>query len=209
MDKLNFILRYIYKVNSFLLRRLLYYYSFLVNSLNFYLKDITIGKKYKIYGNIFIENSGKIVIGDNFKANSGKRYNPIGGDTVLRLICTKNAELSIGNNVGTSNSTIYCATKIVIEDNVAIGGGCKIWDTDFHSLDPTIRLTALDKGVNIKTGTINIKKNAFIGGGTVILKGVTIGENSVIGASSLVSADVPANEIWGGNPAKFIRKLQA
>lgn len=207
MDKLNFILRYIYKVNSFLLRRLLYYYSFLVNSLNFYLKDITIGKKYKIYGNIFIENSGKIVIGDNFKANSGKRYNPIGGDTVLRLICTKNAELSIGNNVGISNSTIYCATKIVIEDNVAIGGGCKIWDTDFHSLDPTIRLTALDKGVNIKTGTIYIKKNTFIGGETVILKGVTIGENSVIGAYSLVSADVPANEIWGGNPAKFIRKL--
>ncbi|WP_295103020.1 acyltransferase [uncultured Candidatus Kuenenia sp.] len=171
------------------------------------MKDITIGKKYKIYGNIFIENSGKIVMGDNFKANSGKRYNPIGGDTVLRLICAKNAELSIGNNVGISNSTIYCTTKIVIEDNVAIGGGCKIWDTDFHSLDPTIRLTALDKGVNIKTGTIHIKKNAFIGGGAVILKGVTIGENSVIGAYSLVSADVPANEIWGGNPAKFIRKL--
>ena len=207
MDKLSFILRYIYKVNSFLLRRLLYYCTFLVNSLNFYLEDISIGKKHEINGRIFIKNLGKLMIGDNFKANSGNKYNPIGGDIILRLICLKNAELIIGNNVGISNSTIYCASRIVVEDNVAIGGGCKIWDTDFHSLDPTIRLTPLDNGINIKNKSVCIKKNAFIGGGVVILKGVTIGENSVIGAYSLVSTDVPANEIWGGNPAKFIKKL--
>ncbi len=207
MDKLNFILRYIYKANSFLLKRLLYYYNFLVNSLIFYLEGISIGKKHEIYGRIFVKNLGKLVIGDNFKANSGKRYNPIGGDIILRLICLKDAELIIGSNVGISNSTIYCTTKITIEDEVVIGGGCKIWDTDFHSLNPNIRLTSLDKGGNIKKSPICIKRNVFIGGGSVILKGVTIGENSVIGAYSLVSKDVPPNEIWGGNPAKFIKKL--
>lgn len=207
MNKLNLILRYIYKVNSFLLRRLLYYYNFLVNSLTFYFEDISIGKKHEINGRIFIKNLGKLMIGDNFKANSGNKYNPIGGDSILRLICLKNAELIIGNNVGISNSTIYCTTKIVIEDTVVVGGGCKIWDTDFHSLDPAIRLTSLDKGGNIKKNPIWIKRNVFIGGGSVILKGVTIGENSVIGAYSLVSKDVPSNEIWGGNPAKFIKRL--
>ena len=54
---------------------------------------------------------------------------------------------------------------------------------------------------------MTIKDNAFIGSHSTILKGVTIGENAVIGACSLVSKDIPANEIWAGNPIKFIKKI--
>ena len=45
----------------------------------------------------------------------------------MRLICHKGAKLIIGNNVGISNTTIVCAKEVIIEDNVLIGGGCKIW----------------------------------------------------------------------------------
>lgn len=138
-----------------------------------------------------------------FCANSGKMHNPIGGDTVARLICLKNAELIIGENVKMSNSTILAQNSIVIEDNVTIGGSCKIWDTDFHSLNPNLRETENDIPVN---KPIVVKKNAFIGSHSIILKGVTIGENSIIGAGSVVTKSVPTNEIWAGNPARFIKK---
>ena len=59
----------------------------------------------------------------------------------------------------------------------------------------------------IKTKNIRIDDNVFIGGHSIILKGSSIGKNSIIGAGSVVSGEIPANEIWGGNPAKFIRSI--
>ena len=78
-------------------------------------------------------------------------------------------------------------------------------DTDFHSLDFKKRICIPD--TDIKTGSIVIKKGAFIGSHSIILKNVTIGENSIIGAGSVVTRDIPANEIWAGNPVKFIKKI--
>jgi len=54
---------------------------------------------------------------------------------------------------------------------------------------------------------VSIGDQVFIGAHTTILKGVTIGENSIIGACSLVVNDIPSNEIWGGNPAKYLGKI--
>ena len=176
-----------------------------INGIIIYRENVAV-KDYSINGSIKIYNQGSISIGENFKANSGKNFNPIGGDTVLRLICQKNAVLTIGDNVGMSNTTIVCSIGVTIENNVLIGGGCKIWDTDFHSLNFKIRGTKED-AVNAKNNSILIKNNAFIGGGTFILKGVTIGEKSVIAAGSVVTKSVPNGEIWGGNPAKFIKKI--
>jgi acetyltransferase-like isoleucine patch superfamily enzyme len=164
-----------------------------------------LGESCSIFGLIDVSNKGKIQISDYFRANSGQSYNPIGGDGKLRLVCAEKGTIKIGKNVRISNTTMVCQKKIIIEDNVAIGGGCKIWDTNFHSLDPKIRFTIKEKENEIQKGQITIKKNAFIGASCTILKGVTIGENSIIGAGSVVSKNIPDNEIWAGNPIIHIR----
>lgn len=163
---------------------------------------------FAINGVIKIFNNGNIEIGNNFQANSGKNKNPIGGDTVLRLIAFKpGAQLIIGNNVGISNSTIVCWDKIEIGNNVIIGGSCKIWDTNFHSTDAVKRQIKPDN--DVRTMAVYIKDNVFIGANAIINKGVTIGENSIIAAGSVVVKSIPANVIAGGNPCKVIKEIAA
>lgn len=169
-------------------------------------QNVVHGAGLQINGRIKVVNWGKIRIGERFRVNSGRNYNIIGGDTRTNLIVKKNGELEIHNNVGISNSTIVCARRVCIEDDVRIGGGCKIYDTDFHSIHYADRMCAEDPG--IKTEEVLIKRGAFIGAHSIILKGVQIGEKSVVGAGSVVRRSIPDNEIWGGNPAVFIRKLE-
>jgi len=158
-----------------------------------------------IHGRIFIRNKGNINIGDNVKINSGLNYNPIGCETSTRFVVYEGGEISIGNNVGISNSILISRCKIQIDDHVLIGNGCKFWDTNFHSLD--IHERHVDDQSNTISSPIIIKKNAFIGGCSIVLRGVTIGENSIIGAGSVVTKNVPENQIWAGNPIRFIRNI--
>ena len=121
------------------------------------------------------------------------------------FVTYNDGKIKIGNNVGISNSCLNAHILINIEDNVNIGGDCKIYDSDFHSIKYSNRINLPDKTYNSKQ--INIKSGAFIGAHSIILKGVTIGKRSVIGAGSVVTCDIPDNEIWAGNPIKFIKKI--
>ena len=159
-------------------------------------------------GKILIINKGAIKLGERIRIRSGFRSNPIGlgYKTVFRVF--KGAKLIIGNHVKMSNTAICCAKEIVIEDEVMIGGGVCIYDTDFHSLNHFIRMELIPIKEIPLTKSIHIEYGAFIGAGSIILKGVTIGRFSVLGAGSVVTKDVPPMEVWGGNPARFIRKLK-
>ncbi len=156
-----------------------------------------------IGGPIFLENrGGSIKIGKNVHINSATIQDPIGGQSQTIIVCDPTGEIQIGNNVGISNSAIFSQKRVVIEDNVMIGGSVKIYDTDFHSVEYKNRMT--DPDPDVKTAPVVIKEGAFIGGHSIILKGVTIGKHAVIGAGSVVTKDVPGNEIWAGNPARKI-----
>lgn len=155
---------------------------------------------------IMVARGGRCIIGSNFAMNNSIKGNPIGSYRKCTIFVDRNAELRIGNNVGISQTALICHKSITIEDNVKIGGGVSIFDTDFHSLDPSIRNSKNDLKYR-KEKPVIIKNNAFIGAHSIILKGVTIGENSIIGAGSVVTKSVPDNQIWAGNPAKFIRFL--
>jgi acetyltransferase-like isoleucine patch superfamily enzyme len=151
---------------------------------------------------------GTCIIAKNFRLNNREMSNPIGRFNRCSIIVGKKGELIIGCNVGMSSTAIVCHDRIEIGDNVNIGGNVVIYDTDFHSLnaqDRSIRSLDIEK---TKTRPVKIGDNVFIGAHSTILKGVSIGANSIVGACSLVSQSIPDNEIWGGNPAKKIRDVQ-
>lgn len=166
-------------------------------------RHVKCGKGLEINGRIFcVSNSADgIVIGKNVSINSSHSSNPIGGDSKTTLFAKGSGKIRIGNNCGISNSTIFAVDSIIIGDNVLLGGGTKIYDSDFHWLDLERRMKE-DGGAS---KPVVIEDGVFVGAQTIILKGVTIGKESVVGAGSVVTKSIPAGEIWGGNPAKFIR----
>lgn len=96
--------------------------------------------------------------------------------------------------------------SITIGKQVNIGAGTMIFDTDFHSLSWEDRADGTDIEKKVSKPVV-IHDLVFIGADCIILKGVEIGEKSIIGAGSVVSRDVPAGEIWAGNPAQFIKRI--
>ena len=152
---------------------------------------------------LYITRRGIVNIGKNLTLNSGESHNVIGRQQ--KTTFWVEGKLTIGNNVGMSATAIICNHEVKIGNGVIIGGNTVIYDTDFHSLDSVIRANKLEDKRNAKWGKVTLKDNVFIGAHCTILKGVTIGENSIIGACSLITKDVPDNEVWAGNPAKSIK----
>lgn len=182
------------------------FFSLIIQNYMKYIKNVTFKSNILVIkGFPMIKNKGLFTIEDNVKINSKYSVNPIGGNLFSTFIIDKNAVLLIKRGTRISNSTIYCKKEIIIGENVFIGGDTKIYDTDFHSLKLEERIKPFDS--DIKSKSINIENGVFIGASCIILKGVTIGENSIIGAGSVVTKNIPKNEIWAGNPAKFIRKI--
>ena len=110
--------------------------------------------------------------------------------------CLIENDVKIGNNC-----TIKCGVQlwdgIELENNVMIGANC----TFTNDMYPRA------KNKDWKLLTTKIRKGASIGAGSTILPGLEIGENAMVGAGSVVTKNIPAGEIWVGNPAKFLRKI--
>lgn len=190
-----------------ILRRLDNMKSYSLNKFKLKYKRVKMGQKVKINGVIKIYGpSGRISIGNNCTINSDIRFNPIGGQSGCYFNIMKDGKIILEDGAGISNTTICSMTEVSIGRNVYIGGNCRIYDTDFHSLFPEQRLSIPD--THIKTKAIRIDDNAFIGGSSIILKGVHIGKNCIVGAGSVVTRDIPDNQIWGGNPARFLKMLE-
>lgn len=118
----------------------------------------------------------------------------------VRVILEPGASLSIGDNTYiTASSVIHSASSISIGSDCAIAWGTTILDTDFH------RIVYEDGKQNSISKPIVIGDKVWIGCNCTILKGVTIGNNSVIAANSLVNRDVPPNSLVAGNPARVVK----
>jgi acetyltransferase-like isoleucine patch superfamily enzyme len=103
-----------------------------------------------------------------------------------------------------TGGTICAANKIIIGDRVTIGANTTIIDTDFHPMSIEERQ---EHPNDTKSLPIIIENDVFIGMNSLILKGVHIGEGSVIGAGSVVARSIPPGVVAAGNPAKVIRKI--
>lgn len=177
-----------------------------LNYINCKLSGVEFSGDLKVNGLLHLKNNGEICIGQKVRINSSRENNiNFNGDRTY--LCASNGKIVIGNEVGISNTVIYSENKIVIDDGVFLGNGCKIYDTDFHPLETKYRNGAFRDDSHTKTAPIYIGKNAFIGTGVYILKGVSIGKNSIVGAGAVVTKNIPDNEIWAGNPAHYIKRV--
>lgn len=145
---------------------------------------------------------GEISIGDNFYFSSGNGVNPIAGNSQGAVYVESGACLKIGDNVGMSSTRMWVHEGVVIGDNVKIGACVLITDTDAHPMDYMARRTTNE---GTKSAPIVIEDDVWIGAHTIILKGVTIGARSVIGAGSVVTRSIPADSVAAGNPCRVIK----
>jgi acetyltransferase-like isoleucine patch superfamily enzyme len=169
------------------------------------IKGVKIGQGVVFNGFPFVLRfrKSRIEIGNNCSFNSAKNSHLIGSLRPCTLITLEqNSEIILGNNVGISGGIIIAASKIEIGSNVLIGGNCTILDTDIHHSDLQKRTT----DNSFPTRPVVIKNNVFVGANCIILKGVTIGQNSTIGAGSVVVTNIPDNSIAIGNPCKVVIK---
>jgi len=148
-------------------------------------------------------------IGDGVSFNSELSANPIGRSGRCILFVDRGAELRIGNDVGMGGCAIVARKRVEIGDRAKLGGGTCIYDTDFHSLDPSSRADSVRDREATVHKPVRIGSDVFVGAHTTILKGVSIGDRSIVGACSVVTRDIPPDEIWAGNPARFVRKVGA
>lgn len=114
------------------------------------------------------------------------------------------ATIELEEGVGMS-STVICAAKAVkVGEGTIIGGGALIIDTDFHLRNPEGSWGTDPLAVS---QPVRIGKRCFIGARATILKGVTIGDDAVVGAGSVVTKDIEPRAIVGGNPARVIGRV--
>ncbi|MBN3560859.1 acyltransferase [Aliamphritea spongicola] len=115
--------------------------------------------------------------------------------------------LIVGNNVGISwQTTIAVGSKVVLGDNVRMGGRCFLAGYPGHPLDPVARAKGLPD-TDDQVGDIILEQDVWLGSGVTVMKGVTIGAGTVVATASVVTHDLPAGVIAGGMPAKVIKAI--
>ena len=130
----------------------------------------------------------------------------IGDNTKVGAFVEIQKNAVIGKNCKISSHTFICE-GVTIGDNCFIGHGVMFINDNYpRSINPDGRLETKDDW-KCRLSKINIGKNVSIGSNATILGNVTIEDDSIIGAGSVVTKDVPSTQIWAGNPAKLIRIL--
>lgn len=127
------------------------------------------------------------------------------GNTIIveqPFMCDYGYNIEVGENFyANHNLIILDGNKVQFGDNVFIAPNCGFY-TAGHPLDAKRRNQGLEYAKSIKVGN-----NVWIGGNVIVLPGVSIGDNSVIGAGSVVTKDIPSNVVALGNPCRVIKKI--
>lgn len=168
-----------------------------------------VDKGSSIKGKVYIHIGEKAIvsIGRGYTVNSGDNINPLCSNTYCSIKVEDNATLKIGDWSGMSGGCLWATDSITIGNHVNIGANCIIMDGDIHNPDWKLRQIECtsDTTVSYKHKPIVIEDNVWLGANTIVLKGVTIGARTIIGAGSVVTKDIPADCIAAGNPCCVIK----
>jgi acetyltransferase-like isoleucine patch superfamily enzyme len=147
------------------------------------------GKRFSVQGGLRLRGGGQVILGDDVI---------IGAKTDI-FTHDHDASVRIGHRSFLNGARLTAVTLIEIGDDATIADA-RLMDTDFHSLSKRRQ----HRDAPIAVAPIHVENNVWIAAGSAVLKGVTIGKNSVIAFGSVVVKDIPANVIAGGNPCKEI-----
>jgi acetyltransferase-like isoleucine patch superfamily enzyme len=173
----------------------------------FAINGIPWSRGWRVHGVPIIQKHrhSQISFGPGLGLRSSVRSNPLAPNHPVVLATWQEGScLEVGANFGMTGGTLCAAERIIIGNNVAVGANTIITDTDFHTLYWKQRRLESSGG---RSAAVVIKDDVFIGMNCLVLKGVRIGQGSVVGAGSVVSVDVPSNAVVAGNPAGVVREL--
>jgi acetyltransferase-like isoleucine patch superfamily enzyme len=152
------------------------------------------GRRFFIHGGFpRLAGRGRIVIGErvNWSCHNAPVDIEIGKGGLLEV--GARAFLNAGVE-------IVCHQWIRIGEHCRIGPRCVLVDTNHHPVH---------EGQQTRVAPIKLGRNVWLGRGVIVLPGVNIGDNSVVAAGSVVFTDVPAGEVWRGNPAQYVKPVRA
>jgi len=178
--------------------------SGLINRINSFVWGVHLGKGCRFFGKLHFRRAefSTIIIGENCTFRSSATSNRVGINRPCMIsTLERDAVIRIGCGCGLSGTVIGAAERIEIGNNVLFGANSTITDTDWHGIAPDTRR---ESGA---VAPVIIEDNVWIGLNATVLKGVTIGRNSIVGAGSVVIKSIPANVIASGQPAKVIKNL--
>ena len=165
-------------------------------------EEIRVGAHPRFYVPVRANGEGRITIGDNNVFGFPLSHR-LGNGEILLQARTPEAEIVLGSdNMINNNCAIYCTQQVLIGNSCLLGEQVGIYDSDFHNVSPVRR-----REREVPSAPIKVGNNVWIGSRAMILKGVTIGDNTVIGAMSLVTRSLPANCVAAGVPARILREI--
>lgn len=153
----------------------------------------SLGKRPRVYGKPRIINSGQIDVGDRFLMfNQTVRS---------ELVSHAEGKIEIGNGVFCNYGvSISAHARVSIGDGCQLGSYACLMDNDYHQV--------VDRSQPGASAPIILQDNVWLAVRVIVLKGVTIGKNSVVGAGSVVTKEIPPNSLAAGVPAKVIRQFE-
>lgn len=174
------------------------------------LRGVRVGRRCRFHGLPIatMTPTAQIVLGDDVVIRSRPGSNDAGMShpTILAALAP-DSSIVIGDGAGISGASIVARRSVTIGKRVLIGAGACVWDTDFHPLAAERRRVHQTR--HAASAAVHIEDEVFIGARALILKGVTVGAQAVVGAGAVVTRDVAPGTIVGGNPARVLGTVEA
>jgi len=157
---------------------------------------VQFGRNFQTNGRLVIRGPGRVVFGDDVNAWAHAEKNVL-------ITYTPDSRITIGSGTRLNGAGIMAYTHVEVGPRCILGSTL-VFDSDFHPLDPARRH---DPDAPVSCAPITLKENVWLGGQSAVLKGVTVGKNSVVAFRAVVSDDVPPNVVVVGNPARIVKSL--